>query len=443
MITGIARSSDPQACLPGCKRLAQLKRLPVRSIVILACLLAPITTTGKDSLPDLLEAARAMRDAAAETRTDISPDSPQNHARRWLAALLADGEPRFQGWYSERRTFAAAAPMTEAYPFPGAAAGAIDAAEPAHGSHAGPLIHFTHFNAAAHVYLRSSGLYDPSRLHAIASRDGMLPAPPSNAMVVLTGWWPLAADRATPMPLWDENAPLRPTGANGYLNWPRVARVAPLRSSTVPGKTAVQQFAGRAITDAGVLPRDAFYRVAPTPAHLQTLMRDPQFRRASMIALGRPMQAGDELALVAFHLLHFGLEEGLWLTYWWDVEEWDVQPPANSGPAEASADTTLPAPWRYYRGDMTVSPVYPLEADGSPNICFNPWFDAVFPDSGQGNGLRANCVSCHLQAGVPATGRLQVTRGRPEIDSEDRFFIPTHLLWSLANPRRAGTVRHR
>ena len=109
---------------------------------------------------------------------------------------------------------------------------------------------------------------------------------------------------------------------------------------------------------------------------------------------------------------------------------------------EAADDS--PPPWRHYRGNMPLDPVHPQAGDGGPNICFNPWFDAVFPDSGQGNGLQANCISCHLRAGIPAAGRLQVTRGRPLTAAEDPAIVSTRLLWSLANStRRSGAMAPR
>lgn len=410
-----------------------------QALALLACMLTPVAMAEQTGFSSLLQAAATLRDTAAEARTGIHPVEAQKQARLWLAALVQDGEPRFRHWQSEQRAFAVRTPPPDspAHPFPGASPGSAVAPDTAHGAHGGPLIHLTHFNTAVFRYLRENGLYEMSNLRSIAARDASLPAPPGEAMVALTGWWPLAGDQATPLPLWDDDAPLRPGGANGYLNWPRIARVAAAHGNRVAGAGhAPRQFAGRAISDPRIFPREAFYRVRPSLEHREALMANPQFRRATIIALGRPLQAGDELALVAFHVLHFGLEEGVWLTYWWDVDTWQTEAQQDTRAPGGDEALPLPAPWRNFRGDMTVSPDYPREADGSPNICFNPWFDAVFPDSGQGNGLTANCLSCHLRAGIPATGRLRVTRGRPDIDSEDSGIIHTHMLWSLANPRR-------
>ncbi|HEY7776044.1 MAG TPA: hypothetical protein VIC02_05835 [Kineobactrum sp.] len=399
--------------------------------MLLACLVAPVTAVGQEPFRELLDAAIAMRDKAPAPNAEAAQREQRLQPRLWLSRLLAEGEPAFKGWYSERRTFAAAASVTATYPFPDAPA-ASGTATTAHGSHGGPLIHFTHFNAAAYHHIRDARLYDHGVIRSTIAGGGTLPLPPKDAMVALTGWWPLAGEQATPIPLWDPGAPMRPTGSNGYLNWSRVGLIAPAGSAAAPGREAVHQFAGRAISDPGAIPRDAFYRIKPSSAHVQALMKNPEFRRAAIIVLGRPMKAGDELALVAFHLLHLGLDEGLWLTYWWDAQ-W------HGGESGNSAGASLPPPWHNYQGDMTFSPVHPREVDGSPNICFNPWFDAIFPDSGQGNGLKANCLSCHLRAGIPAAGRLQVTRGRPDIEQDEDTIIYTHLLWSLANPRRSGS----
>lgn len=230
------------------------------------------------------------------------------------------------------------------------------------------------------------------------------------------------------MPLWDEQAPARARGSNGYLSWDTVAAIVPPGAGT-NGEGATLQFAGRPVNYPQQLPPAAFYRVTPDAAEREALMANPLFRKAAIIALGRPLARGDELALVAFHVVHLGLEEGAWMTYWWDAERWETHRVALQG------DEPLD-PWQSYRGTMTLDPEWPRADDGGPHICFNPWFDAVFADTGQGNGLQANCISCHLRAGIPATGRLRVTRGRPLAADDDAATVGTQLLWSLANPAR-------
>lgn len=416
--------------------------LNLRALALVTVLLTPSSWAETEIPGNLLAAARALKNAAAQDAINrISHEELERQSLGWLYALLEQGEPRFTQWQSEHVTFATTASQhpADVGPFPGAGAlSHIDTAA-AHGVHGGPLIHFTHFNAEAHRYIRDAGIYDQSIIHRMAARGESLPAPPLDAMVVLTGWWPLAVDQATPMPVWDASAPLRASGANGYLNWRKVALVAPANDTTNDTTTdtakAPRQFAGRTITSPLALSRDAFYRIKPSPAQLDALMANERFEQASAIALARPMQIGDELALVAFHVLHFGLEEGIWLTYWWEAAQADGENAIQR--VRDVAEVDLPAPWHNYRGNMTLSALHPREADGSPNICFNPWFDAVFPDSGQGNGLKANCLGCHLRAGIPAADRVRVVRGRPALEDDNNGIIYTNLLWSLANPRRS------
>lgn len=413
------------------------RRLKLMTFATLFCLAYPIASIAKESIQSLLATAKNMRDTAPTTDADAAYPLQQQHLRRWLSALLAEEQPVFKEWHSERATFANDTLETniDTYRFPGTTGPGSRRAESAHGSHGGPLIHFTHFNESAHRHIRENKLYDHATLRALGADGNAVTPPPPDAMVVLTGWWPLAAHQPTPIPLWDPETPLRASGANGYLNWPRVDLIAAADGQASSKDTAVNQFAGRTINDARVFPRDALYRVKPSPAHLRALMQNPQFRKAAFITLGRPMKEGDELALVGFHLLHFGLQEGVWLTYWWDMKR-SLQSSPAAMPTE-KGQIKLPNPWQNYRGDMTLSPEYPQESDGSPAICFNPWFDAVFTDSGQGNGLVSNCLSCHLRAGIPAAGRLEVTRGRPLGAVEDPRIISTRLLWSLANPARS------
>jgi hypothetical protein len=373
----------------------------------------------------LLDASRALRAKLPKLEAGEGRRALTALAGRWLRVLTGPAGPVFRDWHGEYAVFDAA-PGEAPAPFPGrpprSAAGTT-----ASDAHGGPLMHFVHYNAAAYHYLRANGLHDPAVLQSYLERGAAaLPAPPQDAMVALSGWWPLDGRRSTPMPLWDEHAPARARGANGYLSWETVAVVAPPGTG---GRGGTLRFAGRPVNYPRELPRAAFYRVEPGAAEREALMAQPLFRKAAIIALGRPLAPGDELALVAFHVAHLGLAEGAWLTYWWDAKHWEdrVAPAHSDAPAN---------PWHAYRGAMTLDPEWPRAGDGGPHSCFNPWFDAVFTDTGQGNGLQANCISCHLRAGMPASGRLRVTRGRPLSAADDPATVSTRLLWSLANPAR-------
>lgn len=289
-----------------------------------------------------------------------------------------------------------------------------------------PLITFTHYSQEAFesIVPRVNG---SAELQSLSNDELPQLFLPANSQVALTAWWPVAADSITPIPVWDSDAPnRRESGSNGYLHWPTVYGVVPPAMNTPAlGSTAeALSFAGRRVNNAPQQSLRDFHYLTLDAAQAQSLMTSHRFKMASQIALGRTLRAGDHLALVAAHLLTNDTRQGIWSTYWWQ--------PLSRPPRHAPNE--LPPPWRHYHMDITVDANVPKERDGSPNICFNPWFDGVFADSGQGNGLQANCVSCHLKAATPLQQPLHVTRGIPAL-RRDADTLYTGLLWSVANPQ--------
>lgn len=304
-----------------------------------------------------------------------------------------------------------------------------------------PVLTFVHFNAPARAHVRKNHLFDPGALEALRRSGPLdpsvlgsrrLPPWPRNAATVMSAWWPVAATGITPLPVWDPLAQKRETGSNSYVNWPRVVAIDPLLRSGATGTTALE-FAGRSWRDARRVSLDSFFYLAVDGVMASRLMVDASSRKAAFIALGRPLQAGDWLALVAMHVMTAELPSGIWGTFWWHDEP-------GTGPYAEGRAERLAGPWRHFLMDVAFDAVLPREADGSPRVCFNPWFDAPFPDGGHGNGLRSNCVNCHDRASYPTLPFLPVRRGAPDL-RRDPAFAPGRLrtgqIWSIAH---AGTA---
>lgn len=353
------------------------------------------------------------------------PIAQRAHGWQLWQSLVAGSDRRvhtgFSRWYDAYTTFASAEAATASEPIPPATT------RP--GSHGGPLITFIHYNPAAYRHIRRHHLHQratlDSLLHQATVDTPEIAALPTTAAVIMTAWWPVSGDAATPMPVWDGNQTTRPVGSNGYLNWSRVIAIG-TAETLAAGEPDYTAFAGRVIRQPETVALERIYHWRLDARQATQLMSVPRYRQAVLLALGRPLHSGDYLALVAVHLMTAEFRDGVWATFWWQPEipaEHALQRPAS-----------LPAPWDHYAMDITVDAVFPRQSDGSPNICFNPWFDAVFPDSGAGNGLRANCISCHLRAGYPPRGALSVTRGNPEDrKASSARRLHTGLLWSIAN----------
>ncbi len=286
-----------------------------------------------------------------------------------------------------------------------------------------PLMLETYFNPQAVAHLRTEGAVGISasdvpvsndHVHGVGLSSPLLAPLPSGAQVAMLAWWPVAAQGATPLPVWSAANTSRPGGSNGYLSWSRLVAVAAGDQVEVPATLA---FAGRyRAPERGVSLMDLSH-ITLSAEQADRWMKTPSGKKLAGMVLGRSLRAGDHLALVAMHLMLGNGDRGFWGTIWWGDDHSGGQPLMAMGQGAG------------YRFDWTGDAVLPREADGSPNRCFNPWLEGALMDSGEGAGTDANCISCHSRAAFPARGFLQVSRGYRPVEAG---VTTTGMLWSLA-----------
>ena len=154
-------------------------------------------------------------------------------------------------------------------------------------------------------------------------------------------------------------------------------------------------------------------------------------RKAALIALGRGIEAGDHLVMVAMHIASKEVQDWVWVTMWWHDKP-------DRGPFARDRPDGMASPWRNYLLDVALDARGAGAEDDGPRSCFNPWLEARFPDDGLGGGTASNCVACHSRASYPPVSFLPITRGAPDV-TQDPAYAPgrlrTDFLWSL--PRQA------
>lgn len=364
--------------------------------------------------------------------SDITPSeiSPVNVLRRKAWSMVAhivqpshgDGAPDFSSWPRANVIFANNEQSKASLH-----AGAMDQSpEP-------EIIIFTFYNETAARHIREHRLHlrgaldrflAAGEIHPRLTHNRTIPPLPADSVVVLTAWWPIARSERTPLPVWDpDHNPSRRHG-NNYLSWPRIVAVdhAPQDDA---GVTPIA-FVGREFADANRVSLNDFHHVEVDERMAAQLIQDDRTRKASIIALGRGIEPGDALALVAMHVAAKNEDVWQWATLWWH-DHADHGEFANDRPA-------LPGPWNNYLMDVALD----TSASDEPDICFNPWLEARFSDQGAGGGTVSNCIACHQRASYPSVSFLPVTRGPPDL-LDDPAYSPdrlrTDFLWSI--PRQA------
>lgn len=393
---------------------------------------------------------RALRAAASLTAEDFVP---ANEAalellrergdlvgqRRHLWQVLANitepsgrlGLARFMTWFGAAETFAErpaapAALRTAAMPF------AIDERSALRGSLSNqpPLIVLAHYNDAAYRHIRTNSLHRQSALAALqaplttpagSGSANAIPAFPRAAIVLKSAWWPVPAEGAVAMPVWDALANPAHRSGNDYPTWKRVVAVCNRASGAVD-----VALLGRTMRLQQCIGIERFFNLVLDAEFAALLMQEPTARKLANMVIGRPLRAGDRLALVALHVTTREIADWVWGTLWWHDR-------ADSGPHAAGRPVAQAAPWRSYVLDVAFDADRPREPDGSARIVFNPWLEARFADSGHGGGTVSNCVSCHTRAASPALDPFRVTRGAepPTVGAGSGSSVSTSSLWSI------------
>jgi len=299
-----------------------------------------------------------------------------------------------------------------------------------------PILTYTLYNDAAYRHIRTHRLHLLSELNRFRNAgpldssivgDRSIPAFPIEAIILKTAWWPVAPDRLTALPVWDpeHNPPLR--GGNIYTSWPRVVAVDPFSNSQIVHTTHID-FVGQSFTDAHRVDLKKFYHVAVDADMATQLNRDRSAKKAALIVLGRTIAAGDYLVLVGASLATKEISDWVWATFWWHDRP-------NEGPYAADRPAAMNSEWGNYLMQVAFDSDKPAALDGGPHICFNPWLEGRFPDSGHGGGTVSNCLTCHRRASYPPVSFLPVTRGIPDLTNDPAYAqgqLRTNFIWSLA-----------
>jgi hypothetical protein len=197
-------------------------------------------------------------------------------------------------------------------------------------------------------------------------------------------------------------------------------------------------------TDATVSCEDRDYKDKEDPVPLACFyyvplrtQKDVDALPADIKLLGSPgISPGDFLVLVGLHITTKEIPQWTWATFWWDNH-------SRSDWHSLGRPHRIGTPWNHYLMNVTLNGMTPVEQDGGPKICFNP-----FLETNVTNGVISNCLLCHSKAafgsvpratgydlGVLGRDGKSLASGNPPMPDYFDKMVSTDFLWSLASPR--------
>lgn len=263
-----------------------------------------------------------------------------------------------------------------------------------------PLI----FRLATKLLLEQSSTYLLSAFETRCKTQGAVPGDiaghaipefPANAIAIKTAWQIIAKNGTLKLQTWD------------------MVRRVPADLVTINAVGASAE-GGRACGDmpsSDPIPLDCLYH----------------FRLGSLAGeikhnTKRDVKPDDFAVLLGMHIATKELPDWTWATYWFDNH-------SVSSPFAAQRTPEVTGVWSNYVMNATFSMLTPKSADGSLNVCFNPYLEGF-----DENGPRSNCLRCHRlaaqQVDAPEDGNIA-----PPRSAGDAYFVhalKTDYLWSVA-----------
>lgn len=364
----------------------------------------------------------------------------RDHAWQVFAGLTAptpEGWAVWESWYPSEVVYAG--PQADPAPFAMArfsmhparqhGLGRPGAPEPAAGASVAAAVLF---NREARNHIWENMLHDPAtlpRLNAAFDRDGAalkdrsIPQFPYDAVAVKTVWDVVPAEGRRVLPVWDgglDVAEVALTPSYPPANWTRCVAVS---AEPAPAAGPVAVTCNGHPMEVAVLSADAFYGFVITEAEVDAVREATGNKEA---------KAGDVAILTGLHFTTREIPNWVWATVWWHDRP-------DEGPFGAGRPDAVVGAWRNYRLAAAYDRDEPRAVDGGPAAAFNPYIEGKYPD-----GLRSNCMSCHVRAVYPRLppkidtfdmcGALPVTRGEASLPLDDPALgarTRLEFLWSI------------
>jgi hypothetical protein len=283
---------------------------------------------------------------------------------------------------------------------------ATDASIASTSAHDG-VIAFSHvaFNQEMYDWLRDNEFYSKTALNRLidsnVSRKPITPVP-TNGISLKFSWWPVAPDRLTPVPVWDNDPRFPGDAKNPPTSWKRVVLVDPVGGLQIPPKVTLGGFDH---SDLKSVPLGQFYSVQVSKEEADLANSDFRIKSAATAVLGRPLQAGDFIVMTALHIATREFPPWVFTTFWWSDN-------ASASSLGKDMPASVKGAFRNYIMDVSYNINNPKGPGGKAPVSYNPWLELF-----QRGGTRSQCMACHARASYGPN--VQAGFNPPDMSTKD------------------------
>ena len=381
--------------------------------------------------------------ASAELGAEFTGGTPAEHSiRPMLAANFANGDESIN--FSPHPDYPLPKPVLDRYKNSKCIVGGALADGPTFENNGDVMIAGVTYDPGAYGWIRTNGLYQTGVLGSMMPPQGktnVIPPMPSNSVVLKPMLWPVKKGGFTALPLWDNAASDHDKYAGFEIQsmWPRAVAItttpaALVRPASVPFLYGVSM-SGKPLgpniyANPPVVGTNQFYNYTPDLRTMNTCDR-ALLDASAYWAYGRMFEQGDQLVLVAMHIIT--KEQSAWTfqSVWWHDRP-DAGPYAANRPNIPPGQA--PGPWRHYLLASTYG--IPAVPNGKQwPIQYNPYIELA-----ASHPIATNCMNCHHRAAWPGPNSSYEAKPGPNaldiFDQNNPIFanlLLTDSMWAISD----------
>lgn len=315
------------------------------------------------------------------------------------------------------------------------------------------MIADVYFSKEFYDHIRDNKYYDTATMNTLwGGASGAIKQFPNGTFQTKPMYWPVPKDGYAALPVLPNFnpapdpkspkmpvVPANPAVYNGFETWDQGVAVT-VHAAGVTNKDVSYQYIDsdnnlvwkRDFKNAPVVGINDFYHVQIDQAAYDQLDNTDRciLNQSAQGIYGRDFAVGDYLITVAMHVMarenDTGVTSGLLpspqkpahLVNTWSLQTFWYAGGKGVSNRYTTDRPTGKGPWNNYAMCQSYDYTKPVEGDGSPHVCSNPYIEMAFPEVDRS---LSSCLTCHSAGAYPSAGELTDTRpGRAHYDTPQR-----------------------